>query len=75
MKLIVIGFSKANPGFLVAKFIVFSVGKGLQSSKRKASLCSNVVHLPHLPLKLWGEFALEKILKPVGKIYKIDANL
>lgn len=30
-----------------------------------------MVHLPRLPLKLWGELALEKIPKPVAKIIKL----
>lgn len=30
--------------------------------------------LPRLHLEFWSKLALEKILKPVGKIYKIDVN-
>lgn len=31
-------------------------------------------NLPRLPLELWDGLILRKILKPIGKMYKVDAK-
>lgn len=32
------------------------------------------VRIPRLPLEVWSESGSEKIVRPMGKIYKIDTN-
>lgn len=32
------------------------------------------VHLPRLPLEIWNENIVRIILKPIGKLFKIDPN-
>lgn len=66
---------KGNPSLLADKFITSKVGKkDVDPGKERLHSTLLWLWLPRLPLEFWDESALEKVIKPVGKILKIDIN-
>lgn len=75
-RLIATEYLTVSYGLWVYKVLVFKDGRRTltlaKKKKKKLLYAFPRVRIAYLPSKVWIESALEKILTPVSKIYKID---
>lgn len=71
MRLIVTELLKDSHGLLGVRLLVLNAGSPVKEHITSALLW---IRIPRLPSEVWIESVLDKLLRPIGKVYKSDTS-